>query len=321
MSTDTVDQISPLAHLKVPFYLFLNAASSIGIVVTNKLVFQVYHFKYGTLLTFIHFVFTFLGLEVCRRLGVFEKKSVDTWKILPLCLSFCGFVALTNISLVHNSVGFYQLMKVLTTPLIAFIQTFFYNTTFTTPVKASLTVICIGVAIATVTDTDANLVGTLVATSALLVTAMYQIWVGTKQKELECNSYQLLYLQAPISAGILIPLIPMLDNLSTLTEMPSNEAIAAILVSSILAFLVNLSIFLVIGTTSPITYNVLGHFKLTVILLMGFLVFGAQLNTQNIAGIIVTISGVVWYTHLKQNEKKPEPEKKVAEDSGDQNRK
>ncbi|CUG92987.1 triose phosphate transporter, putative [Bodo saltans] len=321
MSTEVDQHSSTLAQLRVPFYLFLNAASSIGIVVTNKLVFQVYNFKYGTLLTFIHFVITYLGLEVCRRLGVFEKKSVDLWKILPLCLSFCGFVALTNISLVYNSVGFYQLMKVLTTPLIAFIQTFFYNTTFTTPVKASLTIICVGVAIATVTDTDANMVGTLVATSALLVTAMYQIWVGTKQKELECNSYQLLYLQAPISAAILIPLIPLLDNLSTLTEIPSNETIVAILVSSILAFLVNLSIFLVIGSTSPITYNVLGHFKLTVILVLGFLVFGAPLTPQNVTGIVVTISGVVWYTHLKQNEKKPEPEKKTLEETGDQSRK
>lgn len=91
-----------------------------------------------------------------------------------------------------------------------------------------------------------------------------------------------------------------MDDLSTLTEVPSSGAIIAILISSILAFLVNLSIFLVIGATSPITYNVLGHFKLTVILLMGFLVFGAVLDIRNIVGIVVTVGGVVWYTHLKQ---------------------
>jgi hypothetical protein len=28
--------------------------------------------------------------------------------VLPLCLSFCGFVVLTNLSLQYNSVGFYQ---------------------------------------------------------------------------------------------------------------------------------------------------------------------------------------------------------------------
>jgi solute carrier family 35 protein E3 len=62
---------------------------------------------------------------------------------------------------------------------------------------------------------------------------------------------------------------------------------------------VNLSIFLVIGKTSPVTYNVLGHFKLTVILTMGFVVFGSTLDAKVLMGIAVTLSGVLWYTHLK----------------------
>lgn len=294
-------------RMRIPFYLFLNGASSIGIVFANKVVFQIFKFKYGTLLTFIHFVFTFLGLEVCRNLGVFERKSVSWKGLLPLCVSFCGFVALTNLSLVYNSVGFYQLMKVLTTPIIVVIQTLFYGETFSTKIKLSLLLTCVGVAIATVTDSEANLVGTLVALSALLITCMYQIWVGTKQKELECNSYQLLYWQAPVSAIMLIPVIPLLDDLSTLKEMPDQPTIIAILVSSVLAFLVNLSIFLVIGKTSPVTYNVLGHFKLTVILSLGFLFFGAPVDYRNITGILVTLSGVIWYTQLKTA---PQPGKK-----------
>lgn len=293
--------LDPYAQYRIPFYLFLNAASSIGIVFTNKLVFQTYNFKYGTLLTFIHFVFTALGLEACRQFGVFEKKSVEIRKVLPLCLSFCGFVVLTNLSLVYNSVGFYQLMKVLTTPFIVFIQTVWFGETFSAKVKLSLSVICVGVAIATVTDAEANVLGTFFATSALLVTSMYQIWVGTKQRELECSGYQLLYLQAPISAVLLIPCIPVLDNLSTLTEMPSRATLVAITLSSVLAFLVNLSIFLVIGKTSPVTYNVLGHFKLCVILTLGFVAFGSHLDFKNGTGTLITLAGVFWYTHIKQN--------------------
>jgi solute carrier family 35 protein E3 len=284
---------------RIPLYLFLNASSSIGIVFANKVVFQIYNFKFGTLLTLIHFVFTALGLEVCRQFGVFEYKAVDIIKVLPLCISFCGFVALTNLSLVYNSVGFYQLIKVLTTPLIVFIQSTWWGETFSAKIKLSLALTCIGVAIGSVTDAEANLFGTFVALSALLVTCMYQIWVGSKQKELDMNSYQLLYIQAPISAVLLIPLVPMLDPMSKLTEMPDNGTLVAIFVSSCLAFLVNLSIFLVIGKTSPVTYNVLGHFKLTVILSMGFVVFGAPLDYRNVCGILVTLWGVLWYTHLK----------------------
>lgn len=299
----------PASDPRIPFYLFFNAASSIGIVFANKIVFQTYNFKFGTLLTLIHFVFTFLGLEICRQFGVFERKSISIVAILPLCIAFCGFVALTNVSLVYNTVGFYQLMKVLTTPMIVVIQTIWYNETFSAKIKASLAITCVGVAIGTVTDTEANFIGTVVALSALAITSMYQIWVGTKQKELDCNPYQLLYWQAPVSALLLIPCVPVLDlwlpdkdpNAPAKTlEMPSNAAIGAIFVSSVLAFLVNLSIFLVIGKTSPVTYNVLGHFKLCVILSLGFLYFGNPIDYRNLTGIAVTLSGVFWYTHLKQ---------------------
>ena len=313
-STDKISAGAPLAALaagsdpweryRIPFVLFLNAASSIGIVTANKVVFEHGNFKYGTLLTFIHFIFTWVGLEISRRFGLFEYKAVELRKIVPLCVAFCGFVVLTNLSLVFNTVGFYQVMKVLTTPLLVVIQTLFYGETFSSPIKLSLGLTCVGVIITTVTDSQANFFGTMIAASALLITCMYQIWVGTKQKELECNGYQLLYWQAPISALMLIPIIPLFDNISEITEMPSNFTLFAIFVSSTLAFLVNLSIFLVIGKTSPVTYNVLGHFKLTVIMSLGFIFFGAPIDMKNISGIFVTLAGVFWYTHIKQNEPK-----------------
>ena len=293
------DHESLINKYRVPFYLFLNASSSIGIVFANKVVFQMYNFKYGTLLTLIHFICTAIGLEICRQFGVFEYKPVDIKKVLPLCISFCGFVALTNHSLVYNSVGFYQLIKVLTTPLIVFIQTMWWGETFSIKIKLALALTCVGVAIGSVTDAEANMLGTFIALSALLVTCMYQIWVGSKQKELEMNSYQLLYVQAPISAVLLVPLVPLLDPIHKLVEVPDQGTLTAIFVSSLLAFLVNLSIFLVIGKTSPVTYNVLGHFKLTVILSMGFIIFNAPLDYRNITGILVTLWGVLWYTHLK----------------------
>lgn len=291
------------AKLRIPSYLCLNAMSSVGIVFCNKLVFQNFDFKYGTFLTFLHFIVTFIGLELCRRAGAFEYKPLRIVQVLPLSISFCGFVVLTNLSLVHNSVGFYQIMKVLTTPLIVIIETIWFDETYSFRIKSSLAIICVGVAIATVADAEANFVGTVFALSALLITSMYQIWVKSKQRELECNSYQLLYYQAPISALLLIPIIPVFDRTSEMVSrgLPSAEALTWIAASCALAFLVNLSTFLVIGQTSPVTYNVLGHFKLTVILSLGFLVFGSPMDSKVLSGVVLTLTGVFWYTHMKQN--------------------
>lgn len=288
--------------------LALNAFSSIGIVYVNKVIFKEHVFTYGTLLTVIHFFITSLGLWICSLCGVFTPKPVPIVKILPLSLSFCGFVALTNISLVYNSIGFYQLIKVLTTPLLVVIQTFYYGKTFSMKVKVALGITCVGVALATVSDTSANFVGTIVALSALLITCMYQIWVGTKQSEFQCDSFQLLYNQAPISCAMLIPVAYFADDLGNKFFMPCWDTIGVILFSGVLAFLVNISIFLVIGKTSPVTYNVLGHFKLCVILSLGFLLLGDKMNMRIFLGILLTLTGVFWYTQLKMNETAKEKE-------------
>ncbi|KAG5480625.1 hypothetical protein LSCM1_06329 [Leishmania martiniquensis] len=291
---------------RIIFCLCLNAFSSIAIVYTNKVIFKQHAFEYGTLLTAIHFFITALGLFVCRLMGVFEPKRLPIIKILPLCLGFCGFVALTNVSLVYNSVGFYQLIKVLTTPMLVIIQTLFYQKTFSTKVKLSLTVTCIGVGLATVSDASATLAGTLVALSALLITCMYQIWVGTKQSELRCDSFQLLYNQAPLSCLMLLPVAYFADDLPNKYFAPCGPTIFLIAFSGFLAFFVNISIFLVIGKTSPVTYNVLGHFKLCVILSLGFLFFDDEMNLRILIGIVTTLLGVFWYTYVSMQEKEKE---------------
>jgi hypothetical protein len=56
----------------------------------------------------------------------------------------------------------------------------------------------------------------------------------------------------------------------------------------------------VIGKTSPVAYNVLGHFKLVCILVSGFLFFHEDATPMKVAGTLVTFSGVLIYTHLQQ---------------------
>lgn len=286
------------------FFMSINVFSSISIVLVNKWVYVTYNFNYATFLTLIHFILTFLGLVICEGMNVFESKKINVRDVIPLCLSFCGFVVFTNLSLQYNSVGFYQIMKVMTTPTLVFIQSNFYGETFDNKIKLSLIPICIGVSIVSATDVQLNMIGFFYSVLGVLVTSFYQIWVGTKQKELKVNAMQLLYYQAPISAAMLVLVIPVFDNIfsgdNPLIDYEMNVyAFMFIALSGILAFLVNLSIFLVIGKTSPVTYNVVGHFKLCIIIVSGFILFSYPVDSRNIFGIIVTLAGVFAYTHFK----------------------
>lgn len=121
----------------VTLCLGLNVLFSILIVFVNKWIYTHYGFPNITL-TCLHFIFTTVGLLICQWFGVFQPKSLPIIKMVPLSLTFCGFVVFTNLSLQNNTVGTYQLAKTMTTPCIIFIQTYFYARTFSLPIKCTL---------------------------------------------------------------------------------------------------------------------------------------------------------------------------------------
>ena len=65
-------------------------------------------------------------------MNTFVRKSVPIIKVLPLSIAFCAFVVFTNLSLEYNTIGTYQLFKVLTTPVVALISWQYYKTKYST---------------------------------------------------------------------------------------------------------------------------------------------------------------------------------------------
>eukprot|EP01147_Barroeca_monosierra_P004515 gene4515-8556_t len=171
-------------------FMILNYTSSISIVFLNKIA---YRDGFPSItLTMLHFILTYVGLKysfafvplkICAAFGIFQVKRINVMEVLPLCLAFCGFVVFTNLSLLYNTVGFYQLAKVMTTPAIVFIHRMFYQQTYSWQILFSLA------------DVSVNLLGLIFATCGIVVTAIYQIWVKTKQQDLEVSAFQLLYYQ------------------------------------------------------------------------------------------------------------------------------
>ena len=117
--------------------LILNVISSISIVLVNKRVYTEYGFPNITLTCF-HFILTTVGLLLCQQLNLFQPKRLPVLDMLPLAMTFCGFVVFTNLSLETNTVGTYQLIKTMTTPCIMLIQTRFYAKTFSTKIKLTV---------------------------------------------------------------------------------------------------------------------------------------------------------------------------------------
>ncbi|KAK9915489.1 hypothetical protein WJX75_009938 [Coccomyxa subellipsoidea] len=290
-------------------YGLLNIVTASGIVFANKAVLTTFGFHFIYALTLIHTITTLLGMKVFCYLGMYEAKKLPKMAIAPLAGAYVGYIVLNNLNLQLNTVGFYQISKIAVAPAVLLAEAVFFGKRASRKVVAAIVIVCCGVGLSTVTDTQmgSNWVGWGVGGGAVASTALYQIWAGTKQKELGAGSMQLLNEYSPIAAGFLGVLIPIFEPVGWADPVPgtllgynySFAAVAAIAISAALGLLVSLSTFLVIGATSSLTYNVVGHIKTVIILMGGCMFFGDEMPLKKLAGISVAMLGIIWYSQLK----------------------
>ena len=93
-------------------------------------------------------------------------------------------------------------------------QNSMYGVSMPSKLKLALVPICIGVAMATVSDFSFNAVGAFWAVAGLVATAFYQLLVKTRQDKLGANSFQLLHYQAPQSALLVAICTPLFDKVT-----------------------------------------------------------------------------------------------------------
>ena len=163
--------------VKAGLYLLMNILSGTGIVFANKAVFTLFHFHFIYALTFTHAAITAVGMQLFCSMGLFEPKRLPVLHVLPLAATFVGYIVFWNLSLQINPVGFYQLSKIMITPAVVVLEIFVSNKFPTKSEQASIATLCIGVALATVTDpsVSANFMGLLIGASAVAFTAIYQV--------------------------------------------------------------------------------------------------------------------------------------------------
>jgi solute carrier family 35 protein E3 len=172
--------------------------------------------------------------------------------------------------------------------------------TCTFRVKFSLVIVCIGVAVATVTDLNFNFFGSLVALAGTIVTSYYYILIGERQRTLKMNAQQVLYLKAPLAVIGLAILVPILDDFSALQSFVwTQQCVRDIILSCCVALLLNISAFETVGKTSALSFAVVGHLKTVGVFVFGFIIFSASISLRTFSGLLVTAFGIGYYSYLK----------------------
>eukprot|EP00249_Psilotum_nudum_P018737 c26938_g1_i1 orf=470-1483(-) len=287
------------AALDVAAWMF-NVCTSVGIIMVNKQLMAVHGFSFATTLTGLHFSMTTLMTIVLRCMGYIQPTHLPSNDIVKFAI--CANVSIVgmNVSLMWNSVGFYQIAKLSMIPVSCFLEVIFDKIRYSRDTKLSIIVVLMGVAICTVTDVSVNAKGFVAAVIGVWSTALQQYYVHHLQKKYTLGSFELLSQTAPAQAVSLLLVGPVVDFWLSHKRVDLYEysvpTMFFIALSCLIAVGTNLSQFICIGRFTAVSFQVLGHMKTVLVLILGFLFFGKEgLNAHVVLGMMLAIVGMIWY--------------------------
>ncbi|GMH30709.1 hypothetical protein Nepgr_032552 [Nepenthes gracilis] len=277
-----------------------NVVTSVGIIIINKALMATYGFSFATTLTGMHFAATTLMTAVLRWLGYIHSSHLP-WPDLLKFVIFANFsIVGMNVSLMWNSVGFYQIAKLSMIPVSCLLEIVLDKVRYSRDTKLSIAIVLAGVAVCTVTDVSVNAKGFIAAVVAVSSTSLQQYYVHLLQKKYSLSSFNLLGHTAPAQAATLLVLGPFLDYCLTNKRVDAFSynfpSVIFIILSCTIAIGTNLSQFICIGRFTAVSFQVLGHMKTILVLVLGFIFFGKEgLNLQVVLGMIIAVLGMIWY--------------------------
>ncbi|CAI8596836.1 unnamed protein product [Vicia faba] len=290
-------------------------ASNIGVLLLNKYLLSNYGFKYPIFLTLCHMmacsILSYIAMSWMKVVPMQTVRSkVQFMKISSLGLIFCLSVVGGNISLRYLPVSFNQAIGSTTpffTAIFAYLMTLKKESWLT---YMALVPVITGVMIASGGEPSFHLFGFIMCISATAARALKSVLQGVllSSDAEKLNSMNLLMYMAPVAVGFLLPAsIIMEENVLGITIQLAREdssIVWLLIFNSALAYLVNLTNFLVTKHTSALTLQVLGNAKGAVAVVISILIFKNPVSVTGMMGYSLTVIGVVLYSEAKKRSKR-----------------
>ncbi|CAN6466495.1 unnamed protein product [Victoria cruziana] len=297
--------------LVTAFFIVSWYLSNIGVLILNKYLLSFYGYRYPIFLTMLHMcacaLYSLLAIHglslVPLQLIVSRRQFL---KIFALSAIFCFSVVCGNTSLRYLPVSFNQAIGA-TTPFFTAVFAFLITCKRETAgVYIALLPVVLGIVLASNSEPLFHLFGFIVCLGSTAGRALKSVVQGillTSEAE-RLNSMNLLMYMAPMAAVLLLPMsLAFEGNVAAVTiEKVTGEPFLLLLLlgNMTVAYLVNLTNFLVTKHTSALTLQVLGNAKAAVAAVVSVLIFRNPVTVMGITGFAITIMGVVLYSEAKK---------------------
>lgn len=147
------------------------------------------------------------------------------------------------------------------------------------------------------------------STVLLMVSVLCANAAGIMRKTIETTSNSAnfdqnssLNVSSDLSAGNALDILletPDRMHQPLMSSFLEPEKFVILFATGMAAYSVNLTTFWIIGNTSVVTYAVFAKVKLCATVLSGVIFFGDRMNSRQAFGVLITLSGVFWYTYVK----------------------
>ncbi|RVW65875.1 putative sugar phosphate/phosphate translocator [Vitis vinifera] len=246
-------------------------ASNIGVLLLNKYLLSNYGFRYPIFLTLCHMLAcSLLSYAAIAWLKVVPRQNVRSRaqfvKISVLSLVFCASVV-------------------------------------------SVLILVIFVIVWLKGEPSFHLFGFIICIAATAARALKSVLQGIllSSEGEKLNSMNLLMYMAPVAVAFLLPAaLLMEENVVNITLALARDDVRILwylIFNSALAYLVNLTNFLVTKHTSALTLQVLGNAKGAVAVVVSILIFRNPVSITGMLGYSLTLIGVVLYSEAKKRSK------------------
>lgn len=225
---------------------------------------------------------------------------------MPLALAYVCMLGLNNLCLMHVEVTFYQVAR----SLSLVFTTIFTKVILKKQVKRRVIKACAlvfaGFLLGSIGEMRFTMFGAVCGVASSVFVALYGIYVKQALSQVDNNQWRLLHYNTTLSLFLLLPLILISGEFSQLVNYEKVLYNAhwwlLILVTGLTGFLINISVFLQIKVTTPLTNTISGTAKACVQTLLAAIIYRNPISFTNGSGIALCLAGSAYYSFVKYQE-------------------
>lgn len=306
-----------LSYTYVGIWIFL----SFSVIMFNKYILdrKFYNWPYPVSLTMIHMAFSsglaFLLVRVFKVVEPSASMTRDLYlrSIIPIGLLFSLSLWFSNSAYIYLSVSFIQMLKALMPVAVYSLGVIFKKDKFSSQTMANMVTISVGVAIAAYGEAQFNLWGVTLQLAAVCVEALRLVLIQIllNSRGISLNPITTLYYVAPACFAFLSIPWYFIEYPKLLLSTFQIDFVTFGL-NSMIAFMLNISVFVLVGKTSALTMNVAGVVKDWLLIAFSWSVIMDKVTSINLFGYGIAFIAVCYYNYAKLQAMKTKDVQKVT---------